>query len=252
MNRRDFLRTAAAGAALALAPRTLARAPMPASTCSSTSRLRRSPPISTATSSSTSAPSSTTASGSASSRSIPNTQRHPAGASSITCGGCRKGPIRWPGGCFADSYDWRDGVGRATRGRGAPTSGPARPDNRTARASTTRITSAPTISSASAVSPAASRISPPTCAACRRATSINGSSTATRRRGRRRWPSCGRRAAARSVQRALLGRRQRELGLRRQLHARGIRDRVSAASRRGCPRYGVNLAFIASGPTAAT
>jgi alpha-L-arabinofuranosidase len=26
------------------------------------------------------------------------------------------GPIRWPGGCFADSYDWRDGVGpRAAR-----------------------------------------------------------------------------------------------------------------------------------------
>src|SRR6186997_614 len=22
-----------------------------------------------------------------------------------------KGPIRWPGGCFADSYDWRDGIG---------------------------------------------------------------------------------------------------------------------------------------------
>ena len=22
-----------------------------------------------------------------------------------------RGPIRWPGGCFADSYDWRDGVG---------------------------------------------------------------------------------------------------------------------------------------------
>jgi alpha-L-arabinofuranosidase len=21
------------------------------------------------------------------------------------------GPIRWPGGCFADSYDWRDGIG---------------------------------------------------------------------------------------------------------------------------------------------
>jgi alpha-N-arabinofuranosidase len=28
------------------------------------------------------------------------------------------GPIRWPGGCFADSYDWRDGVGpRASRPR---------------------------------------------------------------------------------------------------------------------------------------
>jgi alpha-N-arabinofuranosidase len=24
------------------------------------------------------------------------------------------GPIRWPGGCFADSYDWRDGTGPAT------------------------------------------------------------------------------------------------------------------------------------------
>lgn len=24
-----------------------------------------------------------------------------------------RGPIRWPGGCFADSYDWRDGVGAA-------------------------------------------------------------------------------------------------------------------------------------------
>jgi alpha-N-arabinofuranosidase len=29
-----------------------------------------------------------------------------------------KGAIRWPGGCFADSYDWRDGVGpRASRPR---------------------------------------------------------------------------------------------------------------------------------------
>ncbi len=28
------------------------------------------------------------------------------------------GPIRWPGGCFADSYDWRDGVGpRSARPR---------------------------------------------------------------------------------------------------------------------------------------
>ena len=26
-----------------------------------------------------------------------------------------RGPIRWPGGCFADSYDWRDGVGPRDR-----------------------------------------------------------------------------------------------------------------------------------------
>jgi alpha-N-arabinofuranosidase len=25
-----------------------------------------------------------------------------------------RGPVRWPGGCFADSYDWRDGVGART------------------------------------------------------------------------------------------------------------------------------------------
>jgi alpha-L-arabinofuranosidase len=25
------------------------------------------------------------------------------------------GPIRWPGGCFADSYDWRDGIGPAAQ-----------------------------------------------------------------------------------------------------------------------------------------
>src|SRR6184192_2453050 len=26
--------------------------------------------------------------------------------------------IRWPGGCFADSYDWRDGIGAPESGRG--------------------------------------------------------------------------------------------------------------------------------------
>ena len=28
-----------------------------------------------------------------------------------TCAACRRASIRWPGGCFADSYDWRDGIG---------------------------------------------------------------------------------------------------------------------------------------------
>ena len=31
--------------------------------------------------------------------------------------------VRWPGGCFADSYDWRDGIGAPPRGRAARTSG---------------------------------------------------------------------------------------------------------------------------------
>ncbi len=31
--------------------------------------------------------------------------------------------IRWPGGCFADSYDWKDGIGEVRSGRAAPISG---------------------------------------------------------------------------------------------------------------------------------
>ena len=31
--------------------------------------------------------------------------------------------VRFPGGCFADSYDWRDGIGPATSVRGEPISG---------------------------------------------------------------------------------------------------------------------------------
>lgn len=38
------------------------------------------------------------------------------------------GAIRWPGGCFADSYDWRDGVGaRGSRPRRRSTSKPIIP-----------------------------------------------------------------------------------------------------------------------------
>ena len=89
--------------------------PTRASTSCSTSPSARSRRSSTATSPSTSAASSTTASGSARDRRSPND------------GGIRtalverlkqiKAPvIRWPGGCFADSYDWRDGIGpRANR-----------------------------------------------------------------------------------------------------------------------------------------
>jgi alpha-N-arabinofuranosidase len=35
----------------------------------------------------------------------------------------KPGVIRWPGGCFADSYNWRDGIGPRTDARATPTSG---------------------------------------------------------------------------------------------------------------------------------
>ena len=44
----------------------------------------------------------------------PQHQRHSHRPSSTPCG--RPGPVlRWPGGCFADSYDWRDGLGPAAK-----------------------------------------------------------------------------------------------------------------------------------------
>ena len=38
------------------------------------------------------------------------------------------GAIRWPGGCFADSYDWRDGIGPRDRRPREQTSGSTRRD----------------------------------------------------------------------------------------------------------------------------
>ena len=88
------------------------------------------------------------------------------------------GPIRWPGGCFADSYDWRDGVGgaaqRPTRTNFWANDMASLPDG---PPSTIPIASAPTSSCASAAWPAARPTWPRISAACPRATSISGSST---------------------------------------------------------------------------
>ena len=80
------------------------------------------------------------------------------------------------------------------RGRAARTSG-STPRCRPGRSSTTRTRSARSSSSASAAWPARSPIWPRTFAACRRATSISGSSSATRRPAPRRWPTRARRRA---------------------------------------------------------
>ena len=123
--------------------------------------------------------------------------------------------LRWPGGCFADDYHWRDGIGAARQA--------AEAESTSAGASTPRTTaSARTSSSDSAGRSAPSRIS--------RATSARG----TPRRMRDWVEYCnfpggstlsderGANGRDRAVRHAVLGRRQRELGLRRQHAARGV------------------------------
>ena len=99
----------------------------------------------------------------------------------------KPGAIRWPGGCFADQYDWRDGIGprdkrpRRTNFWVDSRSGPD-PRSATAHRSTIPTTSGPPNSSGSASWPAASRTSRRTSAAFRRRSSGVGWSTATRPR----------------------------------------------------------------------
>ena len=111
--------------------------------------------------------------------------------------------IRWPGGCFADSYDWRDGIGAAAlaprrtnfwlntkvdaRREAAAAHGPQDFDpNRFGPDEFVRFCRLP----------APRPTWPPTCAARRRAISTSGSSSATRRPARRRWRRCARRRAS--------------------------------------------------------
>ena len=97
--------------------------------------------------------------------------------------------LRWPGGCFADSYDWRDGLGAADK-RPARTGFWGQQDPN-------RFGLHEFMHTCRAID--ASRTWPPICARCPRATSPRRSSTATRRPGwcrptpprpprRTRWP----------------------------------------------------------------
>ena len=77
--------------------------------------------------------------------------------------------IRWPGGCFADSYDWRDGIGPRANRRDAHELLGRTPRCRRRRRSTTRTASAPSSSRASASWRARSRTSRRTSDRCPRA-----------------------------------------------------------------------------------
>ena len=142
---------------------------------------------------------------------------------SSTSGGWARSSIRWPGGCFADRYHWRDGIGPAA-------SRPRRFGRwqRGDRAEHVRH----------------ARVHPVLPA-------LRGRAVLRRQRGDRlargipamgrvlqrprRGDHAGRRARgqrrSRAVGRPLLGRGQRELGLRREVHARGLLPRVSQVHR---------------------
>ena len=141
--------------------------------------------------------------------------------------------IRWPGGCFADSYDWRDGTGpRARRPRrtnfwvDAPEWPKGAPDGpwkyETNHFGTNEFLRFCQLSGAEAYLAANLR----SLGAqqffdwVEYVNSPAGTTTGAERR------ASGDAAEPRPLQRALLGHRQRVLGLRRQLHARGVRRRV--------------------------
>ena len=127
--------------------------------------------------------------------------------------------IRWPGGCFADDYHWQDGIGpRAERPRrDQHPLGRGHRDQRVRHAGVHPLL------------PPASARSPTSAATSARARvrelrdwveycNFAGDSTLGAAARRRRQPG--------AVRRHLLGRGQRELGLRRQLLAGGLLHRV--------------------------
>ena len=139
-----------------------------------------------------------------------------------------KGAIRWPGGCFADSYDWRDGTGprdqrpRRTNfwagGTGGDADEPLEVRSEPLRLRRLRALLPPgrqrAVLRRQPAQPAGPRLLP-----VGRVLQLAGRHDVARR------PARARRREG-SAEGPLLGRRQRELGLRRRLHRRGVRRRV--------------------------
>ena len=159
------------------------------------------------------------------------------------------GPIRWPGGCFADSYDWRDGVGPLVveapphellgQRHGEPAGRPG--EVRAEPVRHERFRAALSVGRSRTVF---RRESPQLPARdfyqwVEFCNSPAGSSTLADLRA-----SAGDRDPFRV---RFWGCRKRVLGLRRQLHPGRVRDEFRRFTA-WLPRYGVDLALIASGP----
>jgi alpha-N-arabinofuranosidase len=161
--------------------------------------------------------------------------------------------LRWPGGCFADSYDWRDGLGAAAN-RPARTGFWGQQDPNQLSDCTSLCTPAAPL--------AASPIWPPTCVRCPRGdfyqeieycnaprwqlVPSNSAAPATRN------ALAAQRAAngdCRALQRGPVGCGQRELGMRRQPRTRGVRRRCFRKFTAWTPSYSrTPLRFVAVGP----
>ena len=144
------------------------------------------------------------------------------------CGRCRCRLLRWPGGCYADHYHWRDGIGPRARAPGPP-GHVVRPAGRgRQQPGHPRVSGLLRRDRRRAVPGRQCRQRH--AAGAVRLAGILQHRRATRRLARER--AAQRRAAA--LRREALGRGQRELGLRRQLRRRDLCPRVSSATPRCC------------------
>ena len=154
----------------------------------------------------------------------------------------RLGPVvvRWPGGCFADRYHWRDGIGPpAKRPRRF---GRWREDTESNQFGTHEFLQ---FCRLCGVEPyLAANVG---TGIARRVPAVGRILQRTRRLDHaRRRAGCQRRS--RAVPRPILGRRQRELGLRREVHSRRIIAASTASSPSGFPSTERKPYLIAAGP----
>ena len=169
----------------------------------------------------------------------------------------KPGVVRWPGGCFADMYNWRDGIGPRDK---RPRRTNFWRDDRGNRSSEAyrKLDSGPQKYEPNwfgtnefmrfCRQAGRSPTSRPTCAACPPRTSRSGWNTATLPRARPRWPTCARpRATAIPTACEFWGVGNESWGCGGRLTP----EEYSQEFRRFIayvPRYGVDLKFIAAGP----
>ena len=144
----------------------------------------------------------------------------------------RLGPVvvRWPGGCFADRYHWRDGIG--PRDKRPRRFGRWQEDTESNQFGTHEFLQ---FCRLCGVEPyLAANVGTGTAEEFQHWVEYCNAPGGLDHPGRR---ARGQRRP-RAVRRPLLGRRQRELGLRRQVHARGLLHASIASSPSGCPATG--------------
>ena len=151
--------------------------------------------------------------------------------------------IRWPGGCFADAYHWRDGIGPPRQRRGVLAAGARKPS---------RIFSARMSSCSSAACARSSLTSLPTWARDPPKNSSSGSNTAMRPPAERRWPTSAWPTATGSRSGSAIGVSATRVGAAAASLRPRIIARSTASSRTGCRTTECILTSSRPGRTATT